>query len=219
MKNIVLLGPPGVGKGTQAERISERYGIPHISTGDIFRANMKQGTKLGNMAKEYMEKGLLVPDEVTCNMVWDRLRQDDCANGCLLDGFPRTVYQAEQLDGFLKETGRALDDITVLNIQAPTETLVARATGRRICKDCGKSYHIVNTPPRTEGVCDVCGGELLQRPDDALETVQNRLKVYEDQTSPLIEYYRATDRLADIDGCKDIAGVFEEICALLGDEL
>ncbi len=219
MKNIVLLGPPGVGKGTQAEKISERYGIPHISTGDIFRANMKQGTKLGNMAKEYMEKGLLVPDEVTCNMVWDRLRQDDCANGCLLDGFPRTVYQAEQLDGFLKETGRALDDITVLNIQAPTETLVARATGRRICKDCGKSYHIVNTPPRTEGVCDVCGGELLQRPDDALETVQNRLKVYEDQTSPLIEYYRATDRLADIDGCKDIAGVFEEICALLGDEL
>jgi adenylate kinase len=219
MKNIVLLGPPGVGKGTQAERISERYGIPHISTGDIFRANMKQGTKLGNMAKEYMEKGLLVPDEVTCNMVWDRLRQDDCANGCLLDGFPRTVYQAEQLDGFLKETGRALDDITVLNIQAPTETLVARATGRRICKDCGKSYHIVNTPPKTEGVCDVCGGELWQRPDDALETVQNRLKVYEDQTSPLIEYYRATDRLADIDGCQDIAGVFDEICALLGDEL
>ena len=218
MKNIVLLGPPGVGKGTQAERISERYGIPHISTGDIFRANMKQGTKLGNMAKEYMEKGLLVPDEVTCNMVWDRLRQDDCANGCLLDGFPRTVYQAEQLDGFLKETGRALDDITVLNIQAPTETLVARATGRRICKDCGKSYHIVNTPPKTEGVCDVCGGELLQRPDDALETVQNRLKVYEDQTSPLIEYYRTTDRLADIDGCLAIDGVFGQICALLGEK-
>ena len=218
MKNIVLLGPPGVGKGTQAERISERYGIPHISTGDIFRANMKQGTKLGNMAKEYMEKGLLVPDEVTCNMVWDRLRQDECANGCLLDGFPRTVYQAEQLDGFLKETGRALDDITVLNIQAPTETLVARATGRRICKDCGKSYHIVNTPPRTEGVCDVCGGELLQRPDDSLETVQNRLKVYEDQTSPLIEYYRTTDRLADIDGCQAIDGVFGQICALLGEK-
>ena len=151
-------------------------------------------------------------------MVWDRLRQDDCANGCLLDGFPRTVYQAEQLDGFLKETGRALDDITVLNIQAPTETLVARATGRRICKDCGKSYHIVNTPPRTEGVCDVCGGELLQRPDDALETVQNRLKVYEDQTSPLIEYYRTTDRLADIDGCQAIDGVFGQICALLGEK-
>ena len=217
MKNIVLLGPPGVGKGTQAERISERYGIPHISTGDIFRANMKQGTKLGNMAKEYMEKGLLVPDEVTCNMVWDRLRQDDCVNGCLLDGFPRTVYQAEQLDGFLKETGRALDDITVLNIQAPTETLVARATGRRICKDCGKSYHIVNTPPKTEGVCDVCGGELWQRPDDALETVQNRLKVYEDQTSPLIEYYTKTGKNAVVDGNRTPEEVFETICALLGE--
>lgn len=218
MKRIVLLGPPGVGKGTQAERISERYGIPHISTGDIFRANMRQGTPLGNMAKEYMEKGLLVPDDVTCGMVWDRLAEEDCKAGYLLDGFPRTVYQAEQLDGHLKETGTDPQDIKVLNIQAPTETLVARATGRRICKDCGKSYHIVSTPPKTEGICDVCGGELRQRPDDALETVQNRLKVYEDQTSPLIEYYKATDRLADIDGCQDIAGVFGQICALLGEK-
>ena len=219
MKRIVLLGPPGVGKGTQAERISEKYGIPHISTGDIFRANMKQGTPLGKLAKEYIEKGLLVPDDVTCGMVWDRLAEEDCKAGYLMDGFPRTVYQAEQLDAHLKAVGQDPQDITVLNIQAPTQTLIERATGRRICKDCGKSYHMVYTPPKTEGICDVCGGELLQRPDDALETVQNRLKVYEDQTSPLIEYYRATDRLADIDGCKDIAGVFEEICALLGDEL
>ena len=218
MKRIVLLGPPGVGKGTQAERISERYGIPHISTGDIFRANMKQGTPLGNLAKEYMEKGLLVPDDVTCGMVWDRLSKEDCESGYLLDGFPRTVYQAEQLDGFLKETGSSPDDIKVLNIQAPSEMLIARATGRRICKDCGKSYHIVTSPPKTEGVCDACGGELRQRPDDALETVQNRLKVYEDQTSPLIGYYRGTERLVDVDGCLPISGVFDEICALLGDE-
>ena len=218
MKRIVLLGPPGVGKGTQAERISERYGIPHISTGDIFRANMKQGTPLGNMAKDYMDKGLLVPDDVTCGMVWDRLAEDDCKAGYLLDGFPRTVYQAEQLDSHLKETGCDPQGIMVLNIQAPTQTLVERATGRRICKDCGKSYHIVNSPPRTEGICDVCGGELRQRPDDALETVRSRLKVYEDQTSPLIDYYKATDRLSDVDGCKDIAEVFEQICALLGEK-
>lgn len=218
MKRIVLLGPPGVGKGTQAERISDKYGIPHISTGDIFRANMKQGTQLGNLAKEYMEKGLLVPDDVTCGMVWDRLAEEDCKAGYLLDGFPRTVYQAEQLDAHLKAIGQDPQDITVLNIQAPTQTLIERATGRRICKDCGKSYHTVYTPPRTEGICDVCGGELRQRPDDALETVQNRLKVYEDQTSPLIEYYRTTDRLADIDGCQPIDGVFGQICALLGEK-
>ena len=217
MKRIVLLGPPGVGKGTQAERISEKYGIPHISTGDIFRANMKQGTPLGKLAKEYIEKGLLVPDDVTCGMVWDRLAEEDCKAGYLLDGFPRTVYQAEQLDAHLKAVGQDPQDITVLNIQAPPQTLIERATGRRICKDCGKSYHMVYTPPKTEGLCDVCGGELLQRSDDALETVQNRLKVYEDQTSPLIDYYRGSGRLADIDGSRNFPEVFDEICALLGE--
>ena len=217
MKRIVLLGPPGVGKGTQAERISEKYGIPHISTGDIFRANMKQGTPLGKLAKEYIEKGLLVPDDVTCGMVWDRLAEEDCKAGYLLDGFPRTVYQAEQLDAHLKAVGQDPQDITVLNIQAPTQTLIERATGRRICKDCGKSYHMVYTPPKTEGVCAVCGGELLQRPDDALETVQNRLKVYEDQTSPLVEYYTESGKIANVDGNRPIPEVFEEICALLGE--
>ena len=218
MKRIVLLGPPGVGKGTQAERISAKYGIPHISTGDIFRANMRQGTPLGRLAKEYIEKGQLVPDDVTCGMVWDRLAEEDCKAGYLLDGFPRTVYQAEQLDAHLRELGEDPQDITVLNIQAPAQTLIERATGRRVCKVCGRTCHIVFSPPKTEGVCDFCGGELVQRPDDALETVQNRLKVYEDQTSPLIEYYGTSERLSDIDGSLAREEVFSEICALLGDE-
>ena len=218
MKRIVLLGPPGVGKGTQAAKISAKYDIPHISTGDIFRYNMRQGTELGKLAKEYMEKGQLVPDDVTCRMVWDRIGREDCVKGYLLDGFPRTVYQAEQFDRFLEETGAALNDITVLNIQAPMEMLEARATGRRVCKDCGSTFHIVSLPPKTEGVCDSCGGELIQRPDDAPETVKNRLQVYEDQTSPLIEYYRGTGRLSDVDGTKSVPEVFEEISVLLGEE-
>ena len=216
MKRVVLLGPPGVGKGTQAGLISKKYELTHISTGDIFRANLKQGTPLGLKAKEYMDKGLLVPDELVCDLVKDRVQQDDCKNGYLLDGFPRTVYQAENFDKYLKDKGEELS--VVLNIQAPFEDLFNRAAGRRVCKQCGKTYNVISLPPKTEGICDVCGGELLQRPDDALETVQNRLKVYEDQTSPLIEYYRTTDRLADIDGCQAIDGVFGQICALLGEK-
>ena len=215
MKRVVLLGPPGVGKGTQAGLISEKYGILHISTGDIFRANIRDNTPLGQKAKEYMDKGLLVPDELTCNLVEDRLTWDDCKNGYLLDGFPRTVFQAEKFDEYLKKNGQDLS--VVLNIQADQDLLMERATGRRICKQCGRTYHVVNLPPKTPGVCDDCGGELRQRPDDKPETVRNRLKVYEEQTHPLVEYYRSSGRIADIDGNKDWPQVFEEICALLGE--
>ena len=215
MKRVVLLGPPGVGKGTQAGMISKKYGLTHISTGDIFRANLREGTPLGLKAKEYMDQGLLVPDELVCDLVTDRVSWDDCKNGYLLDGFPRTVFQAESFDRFLKDNGEELT--VVLNIQADFAELINRATSRRICKQCGASYNIVSNPPRTEGICDVCGGELQQRVDDRLETVQNRLKVYEDQTSPLIDYYRGSGRLADVDGSRPIPEVFEEICALLGE--
>ena len=215
MKRVVLLGPPGVGKGTQAGMISKKYDLTHISTGDIFRANLREGTPLGLKAKEYMDQGLLVPDELVCDLVQDRVSWDDCKNGYLLDGFPRTVFQAESFDKFLEKNGEELS--VVLNIQADFAELINRATSRRICKQCGQSYNIVSNPPRTEGICDVCGGELQQRVDDKLETVQNRLKVYEDQTSPLIDYYRGSGRLADVDGSKSIPEVFEEICALLGE--
>ena len=215
MKRVVLLGPPGVGKGTQAGLISKKYELTHISTGDIFRANLKQGTPLGLKAKEYMDKGLLVPDELVCDLVKDRVQQDDCKNGYLLDGFPRTVYQAENFDQFLKENGEDLS--VVLNIQADFESHIARATIRRLCKQCGKSYNVVSSPPKTEGICDVCGGELIQRADDKLETVKNRLKVYEDQTSPLVEYYTESGRIANVDGGRSVPEVFEEICALLGE--
>ena len=215
MKRVVLLGPPGVGKGTQAGLISKKYELTHISTGDIFRANLKQGTPLGLKAKEYMDKGLLVPDELVCDLVKDRVQKEDCKNGYLLDGFPRTVYQAENFDQFLKENGEELS--VVLNIQADFESLIARATSRRLCKQCGKSYNVVSAPPKTEGICDVCGGELIQRADDKLETVKNRLKVYEDQTSPLVEYYTESGRIANVDGGRSVPEVFEEICALLGE--
>ena len=215
MKRVVLLGPPGVGKGTQAGLISKKYDLLHISTGDIFRANIKQGTPLGKTASGYMEKGLLVPDELVCDLVEDRLTWDDCKNGYLLDGFPRTVFQAERFDKFL--AGRGEELTVVLNIQASEDLLVQRATGRRLCRQCGRSCHVVNTPPKKEGICDVCGGELYQRVDDALETVQNRLKVYADQTSPLVEYYKGTGKLVDVDGTAEIQKVFDNICALLGE--
>ena len=215
MKRVVLLGPPGVGKGTQAGLISKKYELTHISTGDIFRANLKQGTPLGLKAKEYMDKGLLVPDELVCDLVADRVGQDDCKNGYLLDGFPRTVVQAENFDKFLKDGGEELS--VVLNIQAPFEDLFNRAAGRRVCKQCGKTYNVISLPPRTEGICDACGGELIHRADDQPETVKNRLKVYEDQTSPLVEYYTESGRIANIDGNRPIPEVFEEICALLGE--
>ncbi len=215
MKRVVLLGPPGVGKGTQAGLISKKYELTHISTGDIFRANLKQGTPLGLKAKEYMDKGLLVPDELVCDLVKDRVQQDDCKNGYLLDGFPRTVYQAENFDKYLKDNGEELS--VVLNIQAPFEDLFNRAAGRRVCKQCGKTYNVISLPPKTEGICDECGGELIHRTDDQPDTVRNRLKVYEDQTSPLVEYYTESGKIANVDGNRPIPEVFEEICALLGE--
>ena len=195
MLRAVLLGPPGAGKGTMAFKIVEKYAIPHISTGDIFRANIKEGTELGKKAQEYMNKGELVPDELVCDLVKDRLSKDDCSNGFLLDGFPRTIMQAVELDAFLRDTDCKLD--IVINIQVSNEELMKRLTGRRVCKNCGASYHIVNIPPRVEGVCDKCGGELQQRKDDNEETAANRISVYDSQTAPLVGYYAESGALAD----------------------
>ena len=215
MKRVVLLGPPGAGKGTQAKKISEKYNILHISTGDIFRANVKEGTPLGLKAKEYMDKGLLVPDELVCDLVEDRISWDDCKEGYLLDGFPRTVFQAEHFDNFLKGKGQELT--LVLDIEVPDEAILPRMAGRRVCRGCGASYHVINMPPKKEGVCDLCGGEVYQRADDTEETVKARLNVYHDQTSPLIEYYTKSGHNAVIDGNRDVDAVFENICALLGE--
>lgn len=215
MKSVVLLGPPGAGKGTQASGIAEKYGILHISTGDIFRANLKAGTPLGLKAKEYMEKGALVPDELTCDLVEDRVMQDDCKNGYLLDGFPRTVFQAEHFDKFLASKGLALE--SVIDIEVPDEALIPRATGRRVCRSCGRPYHVTAMPPKKEGVCDVCGGEVYQRADDSEETVKNRLSVYHEQTEPLTDYYRNTGILKTVNGDQDMDKVFAEICEALGE--
>ena len=197
----VLLGPPGAGKGTQAVRLVEKYGVPQISTGDIFRKNIKEGTELGKKAQEYMNAGGLVPDELVVDLVKDRLMQDDCANGYLLDGFPRTIAQAEQLDEFLKEQGTKLD--AVINFEVGYDTLMERLTGRRLCKACGASYHIKNFPPKTDGVCDKCGGELIQRDDDTEETARKRIEVYEESTAPLIEYYTKSGDLKNFNAEKD----------------
>ena len=206
---LVLLGPPGVGKGTQASNIVKKYNIPHISTGDIFRANIKAGTKLGVTAKDYMDKGLLVPDDLVVSIVNDRLTKDDCADGFLLDGYPRTVDQAEALGKELIERGIELDK--VVNIDADKEILINRAIGRRICKECGATYHIKNNPPKLEGICDLDGGTLYQRDDDTVETVTTRIQVYLDQTQPLIDYYRKKGLLLDVDGTKPIEEVFNII--------
>lgn len=206
---LVLLGPPGAGKGTQASAIVEKYNIPHISTGDIFRANIKEGTALGQEAKAYMDKGLLVPDELVVSIVKDRLLKDDCTEGFLLDGFPRTVGQAEALDSELDKMGIKLG--RVININADPEILIERAVGRRICRECGATYHVKYNPPKVEGVCDKDGGELYQRDDDTEETVTTRINVYMEQTEPLIDYYKNQGLLLDVDGTKTIEEVFVDI--------
>lgn len=216
MLRAVLLGPPGAGKGTQAVRLVEKYEIPHISTGDIFRKNIKEGTELGKKAQEYMNAGALVPDELVVDLVKDRLQQDDCKNGFLLDGFPRTIFQAEKLDEFLSESNLKID--IVINLKVEKEALIKRLTGRRVCKDCGASYHIVNIPPKKEGVCDICGGELIQRKDDNIETVENRINVYEEQTAPLIGYYKEAGSLVDFDGEASLDEVFDAIVQAIGEQ-
>ena len=215
MLNVILLGPPGAGKGTQADKIVEKYNIQHISTGDIFRENIKKGTELGMRAKAYMDKGELVPDELVIEIACDRLLKDDCKAGFLLDGFPRTVHQAEELDKFLSAHGSKIDK--VLDIAVEKEELITRITGRRVCKACGASFHVVNIPPKKEGICDKCGGELIQRADDTVETVTNRIEVYEAQTMPLIDYYENAGNIAHIDGATGLETVFQDIVKALGD--
>lgn len=206
---LVLLGPPGAGKGTQAESIVSKYGIPHISTGDIFRKNIKEGTELGKKAKEFMDMGQLVPDSLVVDIVIDRLNEDDAKGGYLLDGFPRTVFQSNALDKYLDEYNDSLDK--VININVDPAALIERAVGRRICKACGATYHVSFNPSKESGVCDKCGGELYQRSDDIEETVQNRIKVYLDETSPLIDYYTEKGKLINIDGQQPIEDVFKDI--------
>jgi adenylate kinase len=215
MLRTILLGPPGAGKGTQADKIVEKYNIPHISTGDIFRDNIKNGTELGKKAQEYMNKGELVPDDLVIEIATDRLLKDDCKNGFLLDGFPRTVYQAEKLDAFLEAHGQKLDK--VLDLEVGEDLLMVRLTGRRVCKACGASYHVVNIPPKKEGICDKCGGELIQRPDDNAETAKNRIDVYNEQTRPLVDYYEKAGNLARIDGATPLEETFKDIVAALGE--
>ena len=215
MLRTILLGPPGAGKGTQAVKIVEKYGIPHISTGDIFRENIKNGTELGKKAQEYMNRGELVPDDLVIEIATDRLLKDDCKNGFLLDGFPRTVYQAEKLDEFLAAHDGKI--ATVLDIAVGKDELITRLTGRRVCKACGASFHVVNIPPKKEGICDYCGGELIQRADDNLETVTNRIDVYEAQTMPLVEYYENAGNIAHIDGTTGLDNVFADIVKALGE--
>lgn len=210
---IILLGPPGVGKGTQAQSIIRRYEIPHISTGDILRENIKAGTPLGIEAKEYMDKGLLVPDELVVSIVKDRLSKDDCKKGFLLDGYPRTIAQAEALERDMKELGMELDK--VINLNAESKVLIDRISGRRICRQCSASYHVMFNAPKTDSVCDSCGGELYQRDDDKVETVQTRIGVYLGQTEPLIKYYRDRNKLVDVDGTKAISEIFDEIVQAL----
>ncbi len=212
-KFVILLGPPASGKGTQAARIRETLGIPHVASGDLFRENIKNATPLGMEAKAYMDRGELVPDDVTIRMVMDRLSRPDCAVGALLDGFPRTIPQAETLQKALAEKGLGIN--LVVNIVVPDDVLVERVTGRRLCRTCGASYHITFNPPKTPGICDLDGGELYQRDDDKAETVRKRLEVYWKQTSPLIDYYRAQGVLVDLDGNRPIPEVEAALMAAL----
>lgn len=210
---IIMLGAPGAGKGTQAKKIAEKYSIPHISTGDIFRANIKEGTELGKKAKEYMDKGALVPDELVCDLVVDRISQEDAKNGYVLDGFPRTIPQAEALDAALTKIGEKVD--YAIDVDVPDDNIINRMSGRRACVACGGTYHIEFNPTKVEGVCDACGGQLILRDDDQPETVKNRLKVYHEQTQPLIEYYTKKDILKSVDGIQDMSKVFDSIVGIL----
>lgn len=211
---LIMLGAPGAGKGTQAKKIAAKYQIPHISTGDIFRANIKAGTELGMKAKSYMDQGQLVPDEVTIGMLLDRISQDDCQNGYVLDGFPRTIPQAESLTAALKERGEKMD--YAVNVDVPDANIVERMSGRRACLGCGATYHIVYNAPKAEGICDACGEKLVLRDDDKPETVQKRLSVYHEQTQPLIDYYKQEGILAEVDGTQDMEKVFQDIVKILG---
>lgn len=210
---IIMLGAPGAGKGTQAKQIAEKYSVPHISTGDIFRANLKEGTELGLKAKTYMDQGLLVPDELVVELVVDRIQQEDCANGFILDGFPRTIPQAESLTEALKAISGKID--FAIDIDVPDEVIVARMSGRRACVDCGATYHIVNVPPKKDGICDKCGSNVVLREDDKPETVKKRLEVYHTQTQPLIDYYKKQGILKSVDGTTGMHNVFQEIINII----
>ena len=212
---IIMLGAPGAGKGTQAKKIAEKYEIPHISTGDIFRANIKNGTELGMKAKEYMDKGALVPDELTCDLVMDRISQEDCKNGFVLDGFPRTIPQAKALDSALEKINEKMD--FAVDVDVPDENIVNRMGGRRACLNCGATYHIVFNPTKSEGICDTCGKQTVLREDDKPETVQKRLHVYHEQTQPLLDYYKEQNILKSVDGTKPMDEVFSDIVAILGE--
>jgi len=212
---IIMLGAPGAGKGTQAKMIADKYGIPHISTGDIFRANIKNGTELGKKAKTYMDQGLLVPDELVVDLVVDRVKQDDCEKGYVLDGFPRTIPQAECLDEALKNLGEKVD--FAINVEVPDENIINRMSGRRACVACGATYHIVHIPTKVEGICDRCNAELILRDDDKPETVKKRLDIYHEQTQPLIDYYTKSEVLVEVDGTKDMSEVFADIVTILGE--
>ena len=212
---IIMLGAPGAGKGTQAKKIAAKYAIPHISTGDIFRANIKNGTELGKKAKTYMDQGLLVPDELVVDLVVDRVNQEDCSGGYVLDGFPRTIPQAEALDKALAAQGQKMD--YAIDVDVPDENIVRRMGGRRACVGCGATYHLVYAAPKKEGICDTCGAELILRDDDKPETVEKRLGVYHEQTQPLIDYYTASGILKTVDGTVDMEDVFAEIVSILGE--
>ena len=212
---IIMLGAPGAGKGTQAKQIADKYGVPHISTGDIFRANIKNGTELGKKAKEYMDKGLLVPDELVCDLVVDRIQQADCEKGYILDGFPRTIPQAEALENALNAIEQKLD--YAIDIDVPDENIINRMSGRRACVGCGATYHLVYAPTKTEGICDVCGKELILRDDDKPETVKKRLDVYHTQTQPLIDFYTERKVLVEVDGTQSMDKVFDDIMKILGE--
>ncbi len=212
---IIMLGAPGAGKGTQAKMIADKYSVPHISTGDIFRANIKNGTELGMEAKKYMDQGQLVPDELTVKILLDRVAQDDCQNGYVLDGFPRTIPQANVLDEALSKLGEKID--FAVNVDVPDENIIRRMGGRRACVSCGATYHIEHVPPKAEGICDRCNSELILRDDDKPETVKNRLEIYHEQTQPLIEFYEAKGVLKNVDGTVDMKDVFAAIVSILGE--